>query len=274
MRVTAEEVADFTAALGGSAVQAGTTAPATFLTRASWTDRDTTSRPESLGFDPARTLHAREQYSYLRPVRVGETLHVDAEVSDRFTRLGRRGGQLSFAVVHRCFREPSGTLVAEQFMTVAERERSYTETAGPGPAALPAFGPSAPAPPLSGTVTRGTAVITTEGIARYARASGDLNLIHRDLRTAQAAGYPTVFAMGMFPAGLLATYAEHQAAYSPIQAFDVRFTAQVWPGDVLELQAGPRRPLSDSVDRMPLSCATTRGETIMTGVVDIFKALR
>jgi peroxisomal enoyl-CoA hydratase 2 len=272
MQVTATEVADFAGALGCPVTpREGTVAPLTFLTRASWTEHDTTSRPESLGFDPSRTLHAREQYSYRRPVRVGDALFVDAEVSERFSRQGRRGGSLSFAVVHRSFREPDGALVAEQFMTLAERERAYAETAGPAPAALPGICPADIAPPLSVTVVQGSAVITAEGIARYAGASGDLNLIHRDVPTAQAAGYPTVFAMGMFPAGLLASYASHQFGLSSVHAFDVRFEAQVWPGDVLEFRAGPREQLSESVNRLTLSCATQRGETIMTGAADIRK---
>jgi acyl dehydratase len=275
MQVTAAEVADFAEAIGCPMTpREGTVAPLTFLTRASWTEHDTISRPERLGFAPARTLHAREQYSYQRAVRVGDALLVETEVSERFSRQGRRGGSLRFAVVRRRFRERDGTLVAEQFMTLAERERPYAQTAGPAPAALPESRPADLAPPLSVTVARGTAAVTAEGIARYAHASGDLNLIHRDAPTARAAGYPTVFAMGMFPAGLLANYAAHQVGLSPVQAFDVRFAAQVWPGDVLEFRAGPKKQVAETVNRLALSCTTQRGETIMTGAVDILREQR
>lgn len=275
MPVTAMEVADFAGALGGLVTPGeGPAAPPTFLTRASWTEHDATSRPESLGFDPARTLHARERYSYRRPVRVDEALIVDARVSERFSRQGRRGGSLRFAVVHRRFREPGGVLVAEQYMTLVERERPYAETAGPAAAALPESRPADFALPLSATVAQGTAVITAEGIARYALASGDLNLIHRDEPTARAAGYPTVFAMGMFPAGLLASYAVHQVGLSRVQAFDVRFANQVYPGDVLEFRTGPTAPLSESASRLSLNCTARQGETIMTGAVDIRKEQR
>jgi acyl dehydratase len=272
MPVTAAHVADFAGALGCPVTPGdGTAAPPTFLTRASWTEHDTTSRPESLGFDPARTLHARERYSYRRPVRVGDALFVDARVSERFSRQGRRGGSLRFAVVHRCFREPDGTLVAEQFMTLVERDRPSAEAAASAPAAFPASRPAGSGPPLSVTAAPGTAVVTAEGIARYALASGDLNLIHRDAATAQAAGYPTVFAMGMYPGGLLASYAAHQVGLSLVRAFEVRFAAQVYPGDVLEFRAGPMVRLSEAVSRLSLSCTAQRGETIMTGAVDIRK---
>jgi acyl dehydratase len=301
MRVTAAEAAEFAAALG-CPIAPGHAAPVplTFLTRASWTDHDTTSRPESLGFDPARTLHAGEQYRYERPLRIGDVLSVEGSVRERFTRQGRRGGALRFAVVRRRFRDPAGALVAEQYMTLAERDRPYADTAmAPRPddnrRADPAAPPSAAVEVgngvpgtgtggtgTGGTGTGGTAVVTADGIARYARASGDLNLIHRDARIAREAGYPTVFAMGMFPAGLLASrVASHvasRAGLAAVVAFDVRFAAQVWPGDILKFLVGAgRRPEGErpsqgewapaGAGRLALSCVTQRGETVMTGGV-------
>ena len=44
-------------------------------------------------------------------------------------------------------------------------------------------------------------------IVRYAGASGDFNALHHDEQVARAAGFPAVFSMGMFQAGLPATYA-------------------------------------------------------------------
>jgi acyl dehydratase len=74
--------------------------------------------------------------------------------------------------------------------------------------------------------------VSREDIVRYADASGDDNPIHQDEEYARKSGAPTVFAMGMLPAGYLAT-AISQWAGGPqhVRRFKVRFTTRVWPGD-------------------------------------------
>lgn len=74
--------------------------------------------------------------------------------------------------------------------------------------------------------------ITRDDIKRYALASGDDNPIHQDEEYAKSTGAPTVFAMGMLPAGYLAT-AVGRWFDGPhhIRRFKVRFTTRVWPGD-------------------------------------------
>src|SRR5271156_7070052 len=68
---------------------------------------------------------------------------------------------------------------------------------------------------------------------RYAGASGDLNPMHYDDQLAQSAGYPSVFAQGMFSAALLAGFATAWLGAGDVRRFGVRFREQVWPGDVL-----------------------------------------
>jgi peroxisomal enoyl-CoA hydratase 2 len=71
-------------------------------------------------------------------------------------------------------------------------------------------------------------------IVRYAGASGDFNPIHTDESYAQRTGAPTVFAMGMLPAGYLAhAVADWVGGPHRIRRFKVRFTTRVWPGDEL-----------------------------------------
>lgn len=74
--------------------------------------------------------------------------------------------------------------------------------------------------------------ITREEIVLYAQASGDDNPIHQDEEYARASGAPTVFAMGMLPAGYLATALSRWVG-DPlhISRYKVRFTTRVWPGD-------------------------------------------
>ena len=74
--------------------------------------------------------------------------------------------------------------------------------------------------------------ISREDIVRYAEASGDDNPIHQDEEYARKSGAPTVFAMGMLPAGYLATAVSGWfGGPQHIRRFKVRFTTRVWPGD-------------------------------------------
>ncbi len=104
----------------------------------------------------------------------------------------------------------------------------------PGPRASPAGPPSGA--PVVGTSFPEVAFgpLSRADIARYAGASGDFNPIHIDDDYAWAAGAPGVFAMGMLPAGYLATALSRWFGGAlGVRRFKVRFAARVWPGDVL-----------------------------------------
>ncbi len=76
--------------------------------------------------------------------------------------------------------------------------------------------------------------IDRDDIKRYAEASGDDNPIHQDEEYARSTGAPTVFAMGMLPAGYLAHAASDWfGGPQNLRRFKVRFTTRVWPGDEL-----------------------------------------
>ena len=69
---------------------------------------------------------------------------------------------------------------------------------------------------------------------RYAGASGDFNPIHTDEGYARATGAPTVFAMGMLPAGYLGhAVSDWFGGPQNLKRFKVRFTTRVWPDDEL-----------------------------------------
>jgi acyl dehydratase len=75
--------------------------------------------------------------------------------------------------------------------------------------------------------------LTRTDFVRYQGASGDFNPIHHDEEFAKAAGYPTVFSVGMLQAGILATYATDWLGADNVRRFGVQFREQVWPGDSL-----------------------------------------
>jgi acyl dehydratase len=75
--------------------------------------------------------------------------------------------------------------------------------------------------------------VTRPDFVRYAGASGDFVPLHYDQTFVEAAGIPTVFAQGMFTAGLLSKALTDWAGIGSVRNFKVRFATRVWPGDVV-----------------------------------------
>lgn len=75
--------------------------------------------------------------------------------------------------------------------------------------------------------------VTRTDFVRYAGASGDFNPIHHDEAFAISAGFPSVFSVGMWQAGILGSYAADWLGAEHVRRLAVRFREQVWPGDTL-----------------------------------------
>jgi acyl dehydratase len=75
--------------------------------------------------------------------------------------------------------------------------------------------------------------VTRTDLVRYAGAGGDFNPMHHDEQFAREAGLDTVFAMGMFHAGLLSRSVSGWLGLANVRKFAIRFTGQVWPDDTL-----------------------------------------
>jgi acyl dehydratase len=76
--------------------------------------------------------------------------------------------------------------------------------------------------------------VTRTHIVKYAGAGGDFNPLHHDDTVAQSlAGYPSVFAHGMYSMGLTGRMLTDWLGPAALKKFGVRFTRQVWPGDTL-----------------------------------------
>ncbi|EEN84933.1 MaoC/PaaZ C-terminal domain-containing protein [Rhodococcus qingshengii] len=111
---------------------------------------------------------------------------------------------------------------------------------------------SVPTPWVVGPVSR-------TDFVRYQGASGDMNPIHHDQVFAEAAGYPSPFSVGMFQAGLLATFATDWLGAENIRAIRVRFLEQVWPDDTLTCSALVERTYADDEgDKIDVELACTR----------------
>lgn len=75
--------------------------------------------------------------------------------------------------------------------------------------------------------------VTREMFVRYAGASGDFNPIHWDRDFAKSAGYEDVFGMGMFSAGVMASFLSSWLGRESVRRFRCRFVDQVWAGEQL-----------------------------------------
>jgi len=77
--------------------------------------------------------------------------------------------------------------------------------------------------------------ITQTDIVRFAGAGGDFNPLHHDLGFAASAGFQRPIAMGQLTAGLLAGWLTDWCGVENLLRFEVRFTAPLTIGDVVEL---------------------------------------
>ena len=91
--------------------------------------------------------------------------------------------------------------------------------------------------------------ITRTDIVRYAGAGGDFNPMHHDEVFAQAAGVPTVFAMGLLSAGYLSRLVSDWLGLKNLRFYKVRFAAQVWPDEILEMSGTVTRVYDEDGER-------------------------
>jgi hypothetical protein len=74
-----------------------------------------------VGFDRKRLLHGEQEFIFHGPPpRAGQVLKVSDKLVDRYSKPGKRGGQMRFAVVVTEYRDSDGTLVAEAKKTLIE----------------------------------------------------------------------------------------------------------------------------------------------------------
>jgi acyl dehydratase len=103
---------------------------------------------------------------------------------------------------------------------------------------------------------------------RYQGASGDFNPIHHDEEFARAAGFPTVFSVGMLQAGILGTFATDWLGAENVRRFSVSFREQVWPGDTLVCTGEVVKRYETDGERrvdLQLSCDREGGGTAIRG---------
>jgi len=110
--------------------------------------------------------------------------------------------------------------------------------------------------------------LTVTDSVRYQGASGDMQPIHHDAEFAARAGYAAPLTVGMFPAGLLTTWATDWLGPEHVRRSRVRWKTQVWPGDVLTCSGSVARKYEDAGERrvdLDLVCAKQDGSVAVQG---------
>src|SRR4029078_4483361 len=103
--------------------------------------------------------------------------------------------------------------------------------------------------------------LTRTDLVQYAGASGDFNPMHHDEVKAKEAGLPSVFGHGMFSMGVLGRATTDWVGIGNLRKFQVRFTKQTWPGEVLTSAikvTGKRKENGDNL--VDLEVSLTNGD--------------
>jgi acyl dehydratase len=110
--------------------------------------------------------------------------------------------------------------------------------------------------------------LTRTMFVKYAGASGDFNPMHHDDTIATQVGNPSVFGHGMLTMGLAARVVKDWFGPEAMRKFQVRFSKQVWPGDVLTCTAvvtGKRDEGSEKLVDLDLTVVNQNGDKAITG---------
>jgi acyl dehydratase len=108
--------------------------------------------------------------------------------------------------------------------------------------------------------------LTVTDFVVYQGASGDLASIHHDFEVARLAGYDMPFAPGMYPAGILASWATAWLGARNLRRFKVRFVSMVWPGDVLTCEgsiAFVKKDQQETTIELELTCRSQQAVTLL-----------
>jgi hypothetical protein len=100
--------------------------PPTFLTTTFfWQEHVEGANPwERVAMSQERGMHAEQEYVFHGPPpRAGTRLVCKSRIERIYEKTGKRGGQLTFAVMVTEFYDPSGKLVAEARLTGVETEK-------------------------------------------------------------------------------------------------------------------------------------------------------
>jgi acyl dehydratase len=237
----------------------------------------------TMGFDVARAFHGTETIRLHRDVRAGTVLHVEEEFRPLSDVHGVRGGRMRRSARACRFLDDDGELVASTERVILETERRPPVPAAPEGLYVYDDGLRIRPDPIDAEPLRLAMLddghvfptasfgpVTRTDFVRYAVASGDVTAIHFDEQAAKDAGYPAVFAMGMFSAALIGHALTAWVNCEPPWTLDLRFSDLVWPGETLTV-SGKVDSSGEGERVVALRCSS--GERVVTTAVFHGRAL-
>lgn len=110
--------------------------------------------------------------------------------------------------------------------------------------------------------------LTRSDFVKYAGASGDFTPLHYDQTFVEAAGIPTVFAMGMLNAGILSRLVVDYAGIENLRKYKVRFATRVWPGDSITCRGQVTKKVLENGEKIiegEVQALNQKGEVAIQG---------
>lgn len=111
-------------------------------------------------------------------------------------------------------------------------------------------------------------VLTKEGIAAFAHASGDMNPIHLDDEAARANKLPGIIAHGMLNMACLGRLVTGWVEQKQVRRFETRFAAMAFPGDHVKCRGevtGKREEGGEKLADLTIELINGKGETLLAG---------
>lgn len=219
------------------------------------------------GLDPehSQVLHGEQEYTYERPLLVGETVtarHVVASI-----RQSKRADGMAIMTLEQQCDMPTGERIVTGKSIVIVRD------VAPGAEGGATTAGKAQSEPEGERIPDLVKTVTQEQINAYADVSGDHNPIHINPEAARAVGLEGTIAHGMLSMAFLGQLLTDWLAQQPerggwVARLRVRFQAMVRPGDTLTC-AGALGPSADGRQRVEVWINNQRGERVTTGDADI-----
>jgi acyl dehydratase len=223
-----------------------------------------------LDTEHSQVLHGEQEYTYKRPVGVGETLVVRHRIASI-----RQARGMALMTIEQLCDTPNGAraITGKALVIVRDIAPGEAMTAGAVGASTAASKPAKeptgePLPTLTKTVTQAQ-------IDAYADVSGDHNPIHVNPDVARSVGLDGTIAHGMlsmaFAGQVLTDWLTAEPGRGRLGRLRVRFQAMVRPGDTLACR-GALRPAPDEPGKPLLAdvwIENQRGERVLMGDADI-----
>jgi acyl dehydratase len=240
-------------------------APPTFVTRARVS-------LGALGVDPERSqvLHAEQEYTYTRPLHVGDQVVAWHRVAS--LRHSSRGGGMAVMTIEMPGQSPDGTPLFTGRATVIVREGApgAAGVAGERPQRASAAGAAHAGQPIGPLVKH----VTQAQIDAYAAASGDHNPIHTNPAVARSVGLEGTIAHGMLSMAFLGQLVTDWLAARPARGgwlalLRVRFQAMVRPEDTLTCRGALAPEATGKRQSLHVWAENQHGERVTSGEAEV-----